>query len=134
LPLPLSDIEEQVLQLIASAPRNTLKPEFSKWFHPVVYRELSFASQCIALEPDDIIKRLLTVVISSLLRTVSSQSRSWGYIADNTLPRTYVQKHFFATCARRLRATERGMQMFIEQCASQGVGISEANASTQVFC
>jgi hypothetical protein len=40
LPLPLSDIEEQVLQLIASAPRNTLKLEFSKWFHPVVYREL----------------------------------------------------------------------------------------------
>jgi hypothetical protein len=29
LPLPLSDIEEEVLQLIASAPRNTLQPEFS---------------------------------------------------------------------------------------------------------
>jgi hypothetical protein len=45
------------------------------------------------------------LMISSSLRTASSQNKSWGHIADNVLPDNYEHKDFMELCKRWLSRT-----------------------------
>jgi DNA modification methylase len=134
LALPASLQEQEALSLVNSERTNPPNPQMAQWFHPTVFRDICFASQCIDLEADEGIRRLLTVVFSSLLRTCSSQLRSWGYIADNVVPRQYIYKDVYAIYTNRLHNVERGMRIFVEQCTSGGMTIPVANALVRVRC
>lgn len=45
-------------------------------------------------------------MLSAILRPASSQTRSWGHIADNVLPREYARKDVLRLCARWLVRTQ----------------------------
>ena len=133
LPLPTTHGEKEALALIRSSRQQPINTELSKWFHPDVYRDICFVTECIALEPDKGINLLLTTTLSSLLRTCCSQPRSWGYIADNVAPKQYIYKNIYNLLVKRIRALKLGMQMSIEQCALSGLNIQEANKLTTVI-
>lgn len=51
-------------------------------------------------------KLLALTMVSSVLRTSSSQTRSWGHIADNVYPKEFIAKNFISLCSRWLNRTE----------------------------
>ncbi len=45
-------------------------------------------------------------MVSAVLRPSSSQTRSWGHIADNVYPKEFIVKDFISLCSRWLNRTE----------------------------
>ena len=127
LPLPLSRLQEEGYALTQALSTPIPNPDLAQWFHPDVYRDLCLATQCVSVEANPEIKTLLTVLISSVLRTSAGQSKSWRNIADNVIPKRHVSKDIYGDCAQRLGGIERGMQIFIEQCAATGLDVCSAN-------
>lgn len=132
LPLPITATEEDILRLVRSDAKYSFGSDFSKWFHPSVYRDICFATQCIDMETDDDVRLLLRTTVSTLLRTLSSQPRSWGYIADNVAPKRYFNKNVYKLLQNRLRSLKLGMQMSIEQCTSGGETIPTVNSLVRI--
>jgi hypothetical protein len=134
LPLPITPAEEEILLLLKSQTSNPENKPLAHWFHPAVYRDICFATHCIALEPSPTVRTLLTAAFSSLLRACCGQSRSWKDAADNVPPKNPALKDIYLLCSSRLRSLERGMQIFIEQCTSHGMSIATSNKLTTVIC
>lgn len=46
------------------------------------------------------------IMISAILRPISSQTKSWGHIADNVRPKEFEQKNVFQLCTKWLNRTK----------------------------
>lgn len=125
--------EKQALTIIESYKEISFKEDFNEWFETDVLRDIAFTTACLDYEPNDYIKLLITVAISSMLRTCCSQNRSWGYIADNVKPKKMVKKDVCKILQRRLREQVIGMQMASEQCVPLKVDNEEINRLTNVI-
>jgi hypothetical protein len=68
-------------------PRNVLIDKLRPWYSERTLNQLAFLfiieSEC----DDKVTKAAMQISISALLKTVSSQQRGWGCIADNMLPK-----------------------------------------------
>ncbi len=77
---------------ISDVPNNILIDELEPWYSRKTLNQLSFLfieeSRC----NDPMVKAAMRISISAILRSVSSQDRGWGCIADNVLPKDYQIK------------------------------------------
>lgn len=61
--------------------------ELSGWFEKKTFNELSFLIKKCDDITDEIINKTLSLILSSILVTLSSQNKGWAYIADNVKPK-----------------------------------------------
>jgi len=75
----------------------------SPWFETSTLKVVKKThSRLLSSEVSDFGKLVGLLMISASLRPASSQTRSWGHIADNVLPDEYEQKDFHQLCKRWL--------------------------------
>lgn len=61
--------------------------ELSPWFGTKTFNELSFLMYNYNILSDTLLEKVLCLVLSSILVTLSSQNKGWAYIADNVKPK-----------------------------------------------
>jgi len=59
-----------------------------KWYHPDTYNELNSILSIISKIDSPIIRIPSLSVFSSILKKTSSQSKHWGWVCDNVIPKT----------------------------------------------
>lgn len=59
-----------------------------KWYHFNTYQELNFLLLKIANIEDKSLRIAAQAVFSSILKKTSSQSRHWGWVCDNVIPKS----------------------------------------------
>lgn len=91
----LGDFERQVVLLISEFKRtenytsflsDTKKDLLSPWFNSESLNELSFIYK-LYFESTYKLKNVFYVLLAGLIKSISSQNRGWGYIADNVKPK-----------------------------------------------
>lgn len=93
----------------------SLKPNSAKLGNWIEDRTLkNIEKLLLALNEDDVgvVGRLLGVtMVSAILRPSSSQTKSWGHIADNVRPKEFVPKDVLGLCLRWLSRLETIVEM-----------------------
>jgi hypothetical protein len=96
---------EQTWNTVArGAPRWDL---LAQWFHERTLQEIRHINRDLEGRLDGEALLAGRTAISASLRSLSSQTRSWGHIADNVLPRERVKKSARTRIARWLTCTQR---------------------------
>ena len=72
---------------ISDVPKNTLINNLKPWYSEKTLNQLSFLFIKEASCSDKTTRAAMRIFISAILKTVSSQDRGWGCIADNVLPK-----------------------------------------------
>lgn len=105
-----TDIDALVGRLVSPVPREfwdqlLLAPEpnadaLAVWFHANILDQILRFTESLA-EQDCVTLRLLGLMaLSANLKALSSQTRSWGHIADNVRPKTLIDKDLAAGLRR----------------------------------
>lgn len=71
----------------SNVPKNVLIDKLRPWYSENTLKQLSFLFIKEASCSDKAMKAAMQISISAILKTVSSQDRGWGCIADNVLPK-----------------------------------------------
>jgi len=104
---------EAFLQVVKpNAPRwHLLRPWFDKRTLQQVRKAISFA---VDAQQGSFCKLLGLLAVSGVLRAASSQTKSWGHIADNVLPKRLTEKDLFSllvTWVGRARAMITSLEL-----------------------
>ncbi|MCB9924543.1 MAG: hypothetical protein H6822_20360 [Planctomycetaceae bacterium] len=85
--------------------------ELQPWYHTRTLRDIKHLHKEVLSSDLPAFDQLVaTLMISAVLRTASSQPKSWGHIADNVFPSELVERSMFRLCRvwlSRLRGTLR---------------------------
>lgn len=71
----------------SNVPKDVLIDRLKPWYSPKTLNQISFLFIKKASRADKATKAAMQISISAILKTVSSQDRGWGCIADNVLPK-----------------------------------------------
>lgn len=76
---------------------STRRKELSGWFEKSTFNEISFLFYQVEHLQDSTAQKVMNLILSSLLVTLSSQNKGWAYIADNVKPKEdeLKKKHVF---------------------------------------
>lgn len=76
---------------------STCRKELSGWFEKSTFNEISFLFYQVEHLQDSTAQKVMNLILSSLLVTLSSQNKGWAYIADNVKPKEdeLKKKHVF---------------------------------------
>lgn len=74
-----------------AGPQIVSDPNLPLWYHAKTWREMNTILE-VAGEHTGQVRNLLEVLLSSIAKRASSQSRHWGYVADNMVPKRLVYK------------------------------------------
>lgn len=76
---------------------STCQKELSGWFEKRTFNEISFLFYQVEHLQDSTVQKVMSLILSSLLVTLSSQNKGWAYIADNVKPKDdeLKKKHVF---------------------------------------
>lgn len=77
--------------------------DLGRWYHARTLKDIRRLHERLLnsnLPPFDQLVALL--MISAVLRTASSQTKSWGHVADNVFPSELVERPFYGLCRRWL--------------------------------
>ncbi|WP_232096450.1 hypothetical protein [Denitratisoma oestradiolicum] len=114
-PAEVAEVDHILNKLIRPAPEKFgaifhLNPNLEKlsvWIEERTLRDLEKISEAIDTTIIGAAGRLLGLaMISAVLRSASSQNKSWGHIADNVRPREFVRKDIISLCLRWLSRVE----------------------------
>jgi len=86
-----------------------LNPQLVQWYHPETLRALFQLKFTIQNVGDSLVRDLLMVCFSSILRATSSQTKSWGHIADNVKPKCLEYKEVSPLLIRQVTRSIRGI-------------------------
>ncbi|MEE4670812.1 DNA methyltransferase [Pseudomonas alliivorans] len=109
------DIDKALAQLAQPTPKQLYKAfscepnweSLAKWVEPQTFNNLRKLHYSIVSTPlGDFGKLAGLVMISAILRPASSQTQSWGHIADNVLPKSYKPKDIYKLCNNWLSRTQ----------------------------
>ena len=96
--------------------------DLSFWMEQETLREVTTLRQRLVSSDLGYFGKLLGLtMLSAILRPASSQTRSWGHIADNVLPKDYMRKDVLRLCANWQARTRN----IIERVDVQQIGSSE---------
>lgn len=71
----------------SNVPKDMLIDRLKPWYSPKTLNQISFLFVKKASRSDKTTEAAMQISISAILKTVSSQDRGWGCIADNVLPK-----------------------------------------------
>jgi len=71
----------------SDVPKHVLIERLRHWYSERTLNQLCFLFNRVAASRDATIRATMRISISAILKTVSSQDRGWGCIADNMLPK-----------------------------------------------
>jgi hypothetical protein len=75
--------------------------ELRPWYHTKTLKDIRRLHKLLLDSDLSFFDRLVVaLMISAVLRTSSSQTKSWGHIADNAYPSELVERPFFNLCRR----------------------------------
>ena len=96
------EIDDHLRQLMIPSPQHFLndilcdglpnRVALERWFHCKTLEDVIRFSEILQAETTGIVRLFGTMCMSACLRPLSSQTRSWGHIADNALPKCLVEK------------------------------------------
>lgn len=72
---------------VSNVPKDVLIDRLKPWYSPKTLNQISFLFIKKASRSDKTTEAAMQISISAILKTVSSQDRGWGCIADNVLPK-----------------------------------------------
>jgi hypothetical protein len=73
-----------------------------RWYHDNTWREMNTILE-VAQSYSGRVRNLLEVLFSSIAKRACSQSKHWGYVADNMIPKTLVYKDAIALYTRAIQ-------------------------------
>lgn len=76
--------------------------ELARWFHPRTLEHLRTLWSLVERISDGWLRSLGFAMMSAVTRAASSQTQSWGHIADRVFPETLVEKDIVSSAARWL--------------------------------
>ncbi|MDP9380891.1 MAG: hypothetical protein M3Q29_12225 [Chloroflexota bacterium] len=83
----------------------------NEWYHEDTLVELAVLFEGAFEIPEDGVRLVLLAILSSLAKPLSSQTKSWGHLADNVKPEKLVYKptvdYFARAVGRAVRALRR---------------------------
>lgn len=100
----VTDIDTLVGSLVSPAPREFLNqlllaPEanadaLAVWYHANILEQILRFTKSLAEQECATLRLLGLMALSANLKALSSQTRSWGHIADNVKPKALIDKDF----------------------------------------
>jgi hypothetical protein len=73
------------------------------WYHTYTLKDIKrLHKELLGSDLPAFDQLVVFLMISAVLRTASSQTKSWGHVADNAFPSTLVERPFFGLCRRWL--------------------------------
>lgn len=78
--------------------------ELAIWYHPDTLSELLALKWYVDRVPSTDVRRVLLAVVSALAKPLSSQTKSWGHIADNVRPKELTYKSVPASFRRSIKS------------------------------
>lgn len=91
-----------------SSPLNdTAIDSLRPWYHEDTLTDFMALFTFVSQIPEDDLRRVLIAVVSSLTKPLSSQTKSWGHLADNVKPRELTYKRTAEHFARSVGVIER---------------------------
>jgi DNA methylase len=82
--------------------------ELEPWFSPKTYAQLiGLWNAILATSNSEFVRLTGAVMISSIARALSSQTRSWGHIADRVLPKEMIDKSTATSALSWLKRVRR---------------------------
>lgn len=130
------EIDSALTKLMSPAPKamnelfksEPLWDALSSWIHADTASDFKKISDALEIDRLGFFGRLLgLVMISAVLRPGSSQTQSWGHIADNVWPKEFVKKNAFRLCLLWLRRTENALSR------TEVLKISEKSSNAKRF-
>jgi hypothetical protein len=76
-------------------------PNLPRWYHEKTWREMNTILE-VTQGHTGRNRNLLEVLLSSIAKRACSQSKHWGYVADNMVPKTLVYKDAIALYTRAM--------------------------------
>ena len=111
----VKDVDALLKKLARPSPSQLRKEFFgepnwgslAKWIEESTLRDLQKLFHAISSAPLGHFGKLVgLVMISAILRPASSQTQSWGHIADNVWPKNFERKDIYKLCNQWLGRTE----------------------------
>ena len=102
------------------------KETLLRWYHEETYREIRFLIEEVGAIGSTPIRKCAQSVLSSVLKSTSSQSRHWGWVCDNVTPKEGEIQYKDAILAFQraayeyLRATDQILQDYRRRNSSNG--------------
>lgn len=90
-----------------------------KWYHEKTWREMNTIRE-LAREHAGPVRNLLEVLLSSIAKRACSQSKHWGYVADNMVPKSLVYKDAIALYDRAIQDVVQGYRSLTQAPALVG--------------
>lgn len=108
----LKALNEQARQLLSTCiPRQPHVDALAPWFHKRTFKDLLALYSVLTDESKSPLLRLAgAVMVSAVARSASSQTASWGHIADNCLPKDFSLKSVHYQCRIWLAKVARTMR------------------------
>jgi hypothetical protein len=85
-----------------AGPRIIADRNLPQWYHEKTWREMNTILE-VAQGHTGRVRNLLEVLLSSIAKRACSQSRHWGYVADNMIPKSLVYKDAIALYTRAIQ-------------------------------
>ncbi len=117
------DLDACVGELVRPGPRDFLdqlmfarEPNFDRldaWYHENTLKQISRFMSNIERQECAILQLLGIMALSANMKTLSSQTRSWGHIADNVRPKVLVEKDLTVSLRRWFARFSNSLQNVI---------------------
>lgn len=109
-----------------SGPRIIRDPNLPNWYHEKTWREMNTILEVVQNHRGPA-RNLLEVLLSSIAKRASSQTRHWGYVADNMVPKTLIYRDAIGFFTRLFQYAVQAFGSILQSPALIGLGVSDLN-------
>jgi DNA methylase len=114
-----------------AGPRIIADPNLPLWYHEKTWREMNTILE-VAREQTGRVRNLLEVLLSSIAKRACGQSKHWGYVADNMVPKAPVYKDSISLYTRAIEDFVEAQQTFLQSPALSGRPREQLNDLVQI--
>lgn len=102
-----------------AGPRIIADSNLPLWYHEKTWREMNTILE-LAQGHTGPVRNLLVVLLSSIAKRACSQSKHWGYVADNMVPKSLVYKDAISLYARVIQDVVMAYRSLLQAPALAG--------------
>ena len=119
----------------SAEPVEKLKYEYKhlqEWYHEITFVELLHLWNIID-QFNGSFRNVLTMIFSSILKSSSSQTNHWGYVADNMKPRSKIYRDSIKLFLSSLQDFVDSSMQFVQNQAKHNMSAESLNARALII-
>jgi hypothetical protein len=114
-----------------AGPRIIADLNLPQWYHEKTWREMNTIME-VAQGYTGRLRNMLEVLLSSIAKRACSQSKHWGYVADNMVPKSLVYKDAIALYTRAIEDAVLAYRSLLQAPALAGLPRAALNELARI--